>query len=201
MSGSQNQSASHQAESQQEHGEHILFVGAKRALIGGLLAGGVALAGQWFVGQIYSGTEARSLLEAMASSARSVGSSVVTASGTILALMLTMLSLTRQANSNFDRVFFKRIEHIALLSTISLASGTLILLFLSIPIQESQKVPSSWFSIVYYVLIILLGGVGGLLVAIVLMLYNAVQSLIQVLQPGSSSKVTKEHQDQQSMDD
>ncbi len=171
-----------------QQGEQILFVGAKRALFGGLLAAGVAAGGQWFVGQVYSGTEARNLLEAMLPSARSVGSAVVTAAGTILALMLTMLSLTNQAKSSFDRVFYQRVERIGLLSTIALAMGTLLLLFLSIPLQESQQVPSSWYSYVYYVVIALTASLAGLLVAIVLMLYNAMTSLIQVLRPGPESE-------------
>ena len=174
-----------------QQGEQTLFVGAKRALIGGLLAAGVAAGGQWFVGQVYSGTEARNLLEAMLPSARSVGSAVVTASGTILALMLTMLSLTNQARSSFDRVFYQRVERIGLLSTIALAMGTLLLLFLSIPIQESQQVPSSWYSYVYYVVIALTASLSGLLVAIVLMLYNAMTSLIQVLRPGNQSETSR----------
>lgn len=165
----------------QQAGEQTLFVGVKRALVGGVLAAGVALAGQWFVGQVYSGTEARSLVDALVPAARSVGSSVVTASGTILALMLTMLSLTSQASTTFDRVFYHRIRRIGFLSTIALSSGILLLLFLSIPVQESNAVPSSWFRVVYYVLSVLTAGLAGLLVAIVLMLFNAMTSLIKVL--------------------
>jgi uncharacterized integral membrane protein len=170
-----------------QHGAETLFVGARRALLGGVLAASVVAAGQWLVGQVYSGTEARSLLEAMIPSARSVGSSVLTAAGTILALMLTMLSLTNQAESDFDRVFFKRVERIGLLSTIALVMGTLLLLFLSVPVQESEQLPSSWYSYVYYVLIGLTASLAGLLVAIVLMLYNALTSLIRVLRPSSRS--------------
>lgn len=172
------------AENQQKEGEKNLFLGAKRALIGGLLAGGIALAGQWFIGQIYSGAEARRLLEAIVPSARSVGTSVITASGTILALMLAMLSLTNQAKTNFDNVFYRRIERIGLLSTISLAAGLLLLLILSIPLQESKNVPGSWYSIVYYVLIVLSAGLVGLMISVVLMLLNAMKSLLSVLRPG-----------------
>ena len=124
-------------------------------------------------------------------SARAVGSAIVTAAGTILALMLTMLSLTNQARSSFDRIFYQRVERIGLLSTIALAMGTLLLLFLSIPIQESQQVPSSWYSYVYYVVIALTASLSGLLVAIVLMLYNAMTSLIQVLRPGHQSETSR----------
>ncbi len=67
--------------------------------MGGLLAAGIALVGQWFVGKVYNDSEALKLIEAMVPSSRAVGTSVVTASGTILALMLTMLSLTNQEAS------------------------------------------------------------------------------------------------------
>jgi uncharacterized integral membrane protein len=168
----------------QGHGERVLFLGAKRALAGGVLAGSIALGGQWFIGQVYSGAEALRLIEAMVPSARAVGSSVVTASGTILALMLTMLSLTNQTErTSFGSIFFKRIERIGQLSTIALATGILLLLLLSIPLQESQNVPSSWFRGVYFVLISLTAALAGLLVAIVLMLMNAMTSLIAVVRP------------------
>jgi uncharacterized integral membrane protein len=169
--------------SEQEQGEQTLFLGAKRALAGGVLAAVIAVAGQWFIGQIYSGAEARRLIEAMVPSSRAVGSSVVTASGTILALMLTMLSLTSQAKTSFDSIFYKRIERIGLLSTIALVAGILLLLFLSVPLQESKNVPNSWYRGVYYVLVALTAGIAGLQVGIVLMLLNAMSSLIAVLRP------------------
>lgn len=180
------------ASQSQQEGERVLFIGAKRALIGGLLAASVALAGQWFVGQVYSGSEARQLIEALVPSARSVGTSVVTASGTILALMLTMLSLTSQAETSFDSSFYQRVQRIGLLSTIALAAGILLLLLLSIPLQESKNLPGSWYSMIYYLLIALTASLAGLLIAIVLMLLNAVTSLIAVLRPNKDADVTRQ---------
>ena len=83
-----------------------LFVGSRRALYGGVIAAAVALAGQWLLGSIYSGYEARQFLESMSSSALYFGSAIVTASATILALMLTILSLTSQSDDDFDKIFF-----------------------------------------------------------------------------------------------
>ncbi|CAN5492112.1 hypothetical protein BH18ACI1_BH18ACI1_23460 [soil metagenome] len=169
--------------------EHILFFGSKKALYGGLLAGAIALGGQWLVGQVYNGYEARQLLEAVASSSLYLGSSIVTASATIIALMLTMLSLTSQSDSDFGAVFFKRIQQIARLSTIALSAGILLLLFLSVPLQESDKVPANWFKIIYYVLITFVAGLSGLAVGIVLMLLNSINSLIEVVRPSTDEEV------------
>jgi hypothetical protein len=178
----------------QKESERLLFIGAKRALVGGILAGGVTIGGQLLVGQIYGGTEARRLLEAVVPSARAVGTGVVGASATVLALMLTMISLSRHATSRLEATFFKRIERIGFLSTTAMAVGILLLLLLNIPLQESQELPASWYTIVYYALIAITASVSGLLIAIVLMLYNAMQSLVRVLRstaptdPGGSGR-------------
>ncbi len=167
----------------EQKAEHTIFIGSKKALIGGILSGTVALVGQWLVGQVYSGWEARKLLESVISSALYFGGSIVTASATILALMLTMLGLTKQSSGEFDVLFFKRIERIGLLSTISLISAVLLLLFLSIPLQESNDVPSSWYQVIYYILTIFIAILAGLVVSIVLMLFNSIKSLIDVVRP------------------
>ena len=160
-----------------------LFFGDIWAVSGGVLAACIALVGQWLIGRIYTGEEARYLIEAMLNSALYFGASVVTASATILALMLTMLSLSDQTKIDFDRVFFKRIEQIGIMTTISLASSILLLLFLSIPVQESKNVPTTWFTTIYYILIIALALLAGLLVMVVLMLLNAIRSLIEGVRP------------------
>jgi hypothetical protein len=184
----------------QHKGERRLFFGSKKSLFGGILAGSIALGGQWLVGQVYSGYEARQLLEAVASSSLYLGGSVVTASATIIALMLTMISLTRQTKGEFDSIFFKRIQRIGLLSTVALISGILLLLFLSIPLQESNKVPAYYFKPIYYILIVFVAGLSGLLVSIVLMLMNAIDSLIDVVRPSTDEDVedAKEREEKES---
>jgi hypothetical protein len=163
--------------------ESALFAGDLLALFGGVLAAAIALVGQWLIGRVYSGAEARELIGSMLNSALFFAASVVTASATILALMLTMLSLSDQSKIDFDKVFFQRIEQIGVMSTISLASSILLLLFLSIPVQESDKVPTNWFTTIYYILIIALALLAGLLVSVVLMLLNAIRSLIANVRP------------------
>lgn len=168
-----------------EHGEYVLFIGAKRALFGGILAAAVTIGGQFLVGQVYSGTKALQMIQALVPSARAVGTGAVGATATILALMLTMLSLGRRVTGELGKHFFKRIERIGLISTILLIISILLLLILSIPLEESEKLPTSWYRIVYYTLITMTAVIAALLVAIVLMLYNAMESLITVLAPKS----------------
>lgn len=160
-----------------------LFISDMWALFGGILTAIIALVGQWFIGRNYSGEQAQYLLQAINNSALWLGGSVVTASATILALMLTMLSLSDSTKIDFDKVFFRRIEQIGLMTTISLAGGILLLLFLSIPLQASKNVPNQSFTIIYYILIVVLALLAGLLITVVLMLLNAIRSLIEGVKP------------------
>lgn len=169
--------------SKKRTGKSNLYTGGRRAVFGGLITASVALFGQWMVGWVYSGYEALQLLDGLNSAALFLGSSVVTASATILALMLTMISLTDQTETEFDNEFYQRIKKIGLLATIALSGGILFLLFMSIPIKESDNVPSNWFEIIYYILITFVAVLSGLLVTIVLMLFNAITSLIDVVRP------------------
>ncbi len=167
----------------EQKGEQTLFRGSQVAWLGGVVAGGVALVGQMLVGSVYNGVEAHDLLQALIPSAHSLGGAVVQASATILALMLTLLGLSRKEIEDLEPGFFHRISQIALLSSIALASAILLLLFLSIPLQQSKTLPVNWFQTIYYALIVIMAGIAGLVVAIVIMLYNAIQSIIRAVRP------------------
>lgn len=160
-----------------------MMIGSRRALYGGILTAGVTLAGQWLLGNIYGAYEGRHLLGSMTNSALYFGSAVVTAAATILALMLTILSLTSQADDDFSQVFYLRVQRIGKLAAISLIGGILLLLFLNIPIKDSDEIPGSWFTTIYYTLMTFLALLAGLIVTIVLMLLNAITSLIDTIRP------------------
>ncbi len=166
-----------------KQGEEALHWGNRTAWLGGLIAAIVALAGQMLVGFVYNGFEAHDLLQAMIPSAQSLGGAVVQASATILALMLTLLSLSRRETNDLETGFFRRIDRVAELSSIALAAAILLLLVLSIPLQQSKALPVNWFQIIYYVLVVITAGIAGLVVAVVIMLYTAIKSIIRAVRP------------------
>ncbi len=135
------------------------------------------------------------MLEAVAAFSLYIGSAVVTASATIIALMLTMIGLTRKAHDKFQAVFMVSVKRIAQISSIALITGILLLLFLSVPLQQSDQVPGSYFKVVYYILVSTNALVSGLLAAIVLMLLNAINSLIEVIHPFAETEYSKEEQE------
>lgn len=158
------------------------LVDAKWALVGGALATVIAFAGLTAVGRV-SGFEARGLLDATLPSIRFLTSTVATASATILALMVTVLALSHTLEHELDEIHYRRIQQISWLSALTIAASVTLLLFLSIPLGESEQVVREWYEWLYYAVVVLSSLLGGMLVSLVLMLLNAVQGLVRVLAP------------------
>lgn len=158
------------------------LVDTKWALVGGLLATLIALAGLTAVGTV-SGFEARGLLDATLPSLRFLTSTIATASASILALMVTVLALTHALEHDMDEIHYRRIQQISWMAALAIAASVTLLLFLSIPLGESEEVVREWYDWVYYAVIVVASALGGLLVSLVLMLLKAVQGLVRVMAP------------------
>lgn len=156
-------------------------VDLRRAAIGGVLAAAVALIGGWLVGEV-SGAEARILLETSLSSTRSFAGTVTLALGNILALMLTLLSLSTSAEIDLKWTHYRRVKQIAWLVSIVLTASILIYLLLNVPLSQSDAASSSatgfGHATLYYVTLVLSSMMAGALITIVLMLYNTVRDII-----------------------
>ena len=160
------------------------------------LAGGALSAVVLFVGLAIVGTassfEARRLLDSVLPTVRFAASAYVAAGATILALMLTLITFSISHELDFRPTHYRRIRDIAAMTTTTIASSVLVLMFLSFPIGEqgSDRTADLW---VYYV--VLVGGavVGGIFISTILMLYYAVRELIRVGEnPESSSLLAVE---------
>jgi hypothetical protein len=148
---------------------------------------GVALFGvgaREAIGKIYSSGEAVVLLEALARSGLYLGSASATASATTLALMLTLISLIRQSDSEFNDEAYRNIERIAGLSTTSLFISLLLLLALVLPVGEFEDLPADWYPMLYDGLFAMTVAVVALLAATVMMLYRTVRRVIARITPG-----------------
>lgn len=156
-----------------------------KPLIGGLLAALIGASGTVFVGSI-SGFEALALLEGILPSTRFLCSAVTTASATILALLLTAMSLSEAVDAELKPETYGRMQWLALLDAIALIGAVVVLLILNIPLQESDAVPTQLYDVFYYVLVSVASALGGLLIAIVLVLYDTVKGMCQLLGAGDS---------------
>jgi hypothetical protein len=148
-----------------------------QAAIGALLAAAVAFGGGYAVGSI-TGFEALQLLEASLPTVRFLASAMMTATATILALMLTLLSLSYGTDFRMRDVHYRRVKVIARVDTIGFVVSTVFLLLLIIPLEETNQVAADWYDTIYYGVLATSAGIGGLLIAIVLMLYQTVRDVI-----------------------
>ncbi|MEP0546211.1 MAG: hypothetical protein ABJF88_04710 [Rhodothermales bacterium] len=157
-------------------------------LTGGAIALVVTFGGAWAVGET-SGAEARALLNGMLPTTRFLCSGVMTASATTLALMLTLLSLSANANSKLKQDHYERVRQIALLDTVAFIAATIVLLCLNIPVEQADNVAASWYDVLYYAFLGASAVLGGLLVVIVLMLYNTVKYMILIVGPADTDEL------------
>ena len=158
-------------------------VGKSTPIIGGVLTFALFGIHRLFVGQIYSRSEAVSLVEALSDSSLYFGSAIASASATILALMLTMLGMMHNSSADIGIWLFKRVRMIAWFATISLCSAVALLTFSSIPIGEFEDIPTNWYVMSYYAIATLMAVVAGLLVTSILLILGAVRYLVNRLAP------------------
>ena len=168
-----------------------VLVHDRQIALAAVVAAGIALAGMLLV-NVGSGSEARFLLEAMMPSVRFLCSAVMTASATVLALMLTLISFSSGQERRLKRSHYDRVRKIALVDTGTFAAAIILLLIISVPLAEAAEIPAGWYSVVYYVTVVYAAALGGALIAIVLMLYRAITDLIGVIHPDEVSDLVEE---------
>lgn len=152
----------------------------KKALGGGIVATIVMGAGTFIIGAV-SGYKAEELLGTSLSAINVLCNTVILSSSTILALMLTLLSLSRAANSKLNKEHYHRVLTLAKADTILIIAAIFTFLMLNLPIIESEGVPRSWYSIIYYVSLCMNAILGGGFIAVVTMLYSTIANVILIV--------------------
>lgn len=161
----------------------IPLMNTKGGRIAGLASGVIALIAYFAVGQIYSSAEAKHVVEAMNPSARILSSAIMSSSATILALMLTILSLTSNTEREFDRDFYYSIKHISIQAAVAIATSMLLLMIISVPITENNEIPSTVFYILYAMELGIMATLTGIMISIIYQLYEATTHLIEIFMP------------------
>jgi hypothetical protein len=166
----------------------VLKQDIRRATVYAAVVTAVTLAGSLVV-NVSSGSEARLLLTSMLPSIRFLSSAVMTAAATTLALMLALVTFGQGTTSKLKPLHYDRVEQIARWNLIVFVAAVSLLLFISIPLSESQEVPSNWYRILYYFILLFSGALTGVLTFVIILLFQAVQSLINVFHPNRNSDV------------
>ena len=155
------------------------------SLIGGAVSTLALFAMVIAVGRVAS-FEALRLIQAVLPGARFLASTVIAAAITVLALLLTLLGLSMNSEVSFHERLYTRARHITRLSVACMIMGVVLLLAVGVPLEEVEEV-RPYYSLLYYILTALMASVGGLVVAMGLMIGSTLRGLIEIQQPNAAS--------------
>ncbi len=108
-------------------------------------------------------------------------SALMTVSATVVALMLTALSLSAQTDLKLSEYHYRRLRTIARLATIVFIASTLMLLLIGLPFENADAIPRQYFSYIYYAVAGTASVICGLMVTTVLLLYRSVSETITIV--------------------
>ncbi len=157
----------------------------KRAIVGGIISLAIIGLGTFILGNL-SGYEAKELIKASISGLNTLCNTIVLASATILALMLTLLGVSSNTNSKLKDDHYQHILQIAKIDTVIFIASLLFFLIFNLPVTESDNIPTNWFSTIYYITLGVSTLLSSALIVVVLMLYNTVVNIIKIVGLGQS---------------
>lgn len=161
------------------------FVDLTFAVVGGGVAAVVMFAAVVTVGSITPFVGLK-LLQSVLPTIRFLASSGLAAGATVMALMLTLIGLTFTSEWQFRDIHFVRIKQISLLATWTMLVSIFMLLFLGLPVEEAEQL-QFYYDVVYYAVLAAASILGGLLVAVALMLHRTISGLVAIGHPTASS--------------
>jgi|SRR5690554_6757050 len=152
----------------------------KRSLYGGLAATIFAGLGAFLLGDI-SGYEAKSLISSSINGINMLCNTIILASATILALLLTLLGISTGSKSKIKEVHYKQVLNIAKFDTILFIGALMLFQLFNIPLTESDNLPNSWFTYIYWSTLFFSSLLSGLMVTVILLLYHTVTNIIAIV--------------------
>ncbi|MGB3774541.1 MAG: hypothetical protein WA951_04735 [Leeuwenhoekiella sp.] len=165
----------------------------KRAALGGLLFLSVIGVGSYITGHL-SGYEAKQLIKVSIAGLNTLCNTIVLASATILALLLTVLGLSSNTSSKLREGHYLNIMQIAKVDTAVFVVSMLCFVLFNLPVTESDNIPENWFNTIYYVTLILSSILSASLIVVVLMLYAMVTNIIKFVGLGKTEHLVAEEE-------
>lgn len=128
------------------------------------------------------------LIEAVMPTARFLASSAVATGATVLALLLTLLGLSLTSEFRFGARLYQRARYITILSAAAIVVGVGVLLGVAVPVAEVEGL-DGFYDLLYYVLVVSVSVLGGIMVTIGFMIAETLFSLIGIGDPEGSSSL------------
>ncbi|CAN5378553.1 hypothetical protein BH23BAC3_BH23BAC3_19660 [soil metagenome] len=156
------------------------FVDYKMPLYGGLVTAVFSGVAVYLLGNL-SGFEALQLIETSIPRISTLFNTIILASATILALILTLLGISSGSESKLKKYHYKQVLSLARFDSFLFIVTLIFFLLLNIPITEAEKIPTSWYNSIYWVILFISSLLSGIMVAVILMLYNTIHNIIIIV--------------------
>jgi len=171
----------------------------KRSIYGGCAAAIFTGLGAFLLGDI-SGYEAKSLITSSLSGINMLCNTIILASATILALLLTLLGISSGSDSEIKESHYKQVLNIAKFDTVLFIGALMLFQLFNIPITESENLPTSWFAYIYWITLFFSSLLSGLMVTVILLLYATVTNIIAIVGLGKDHKMIEDDENEDKRD-
>jgi type IV secretory pathway VirB6-like protein len=106
---------------------------------------------------------------------------IILASATILALLLTLLGISSSSKSKLKKAHYQEVLNIAKLDTVLFIAALILFQFFNIPITEADNIPPDWYKWIYWITLFTSSLISGVMVIVILMLYTIVTNIIAIV--------------------
>lgn len=171
----------------------------RRSIYGGVLATLFTGLGVFLLGNL-SGYEAKQLISSSLPGVNMLCNTIVLASATILALLLTLLGISTGTKSKLKEAHYYQVLAIAKFDTILFVGALIMFQLFNIPITEADNVETSWFKIIYWATLLFSSILSGMMITVILMLYSTVTNIIHIVGLGEEHYLLSKDDDEEEED-
>jgi len=165
----------------------------KKAFFGGIIVSLFLGLGVFVLGSV-SGYEAKKLIASSLPGLNMLCNTIVLASATILALLLTLLGISTGTDNKLKKAHYKQVLNIATFDTVLFVGALILFQLFNIPITEADNVPTTWYSIIYWATLIFSSILSGMMITVILMLYTTVANIIHIVGLGKDHHLISEEE-------
>lgn len=152
----------------------------KKSFYGGVITFSLTAAGVFLMGNI-SGYEAKQLIQASLAGINMLCNTIVLASATILALILTLIGVSSGTKTRLKKEHYLQVIRIAKVDSVLFIAALILFQIFNIPVTESDTLPSAWYKYMYWATLIFSSFLSGFMVSVVLMLYSTIRNIIAII--------------------
>ena len=149
-------------------------------MFGGLVAAIIVAVAIYFLGNI-SGYEAKDLIKTSLPGINMLCNTVILASATILALLLTLLGISSGSGTKLQEGHYYQVLFIAKMDTILFVAAIILFQVFNIPITEADNLPLDWYAYLYWSTLMFSSLLSGGLVCVILLLYLTINNIIKIV--------------------